>query len=292
MLWRDHKRMAARMAEAFNLPREALIEGSVEPDRRRTLTHTWPRARRTTRAALYRARQAFLRGDRKRTARFLGIVSHYIADGMVHETIDTFHRAKEHSRIEDELGGMAEVSVLPTVDLAAEGLTDGEFVFGEIDALVREGLDRKRLGRALSLLGSAVIGPAEAPAELIATRQNFIERINRTPVKAVGLAAGAAGAAGAIIFHNQVFLLPLPFLLLAFGIPSIFRLLARDGWLLAAGALFALVNSWFNLSYLILTVILAGISLYLATVPDLSRLSEKWYRITAADGSHAAGKAV
>ncbi len=277
MIWRDHKRMAARMAEAFDLPREALIEGSVEPDRRRTLTHTWPKARRTTRAALYRARKAFLRGDRKRTARFLGIVSHYIADGMVHETIDTFHKAKEHSKIEDELGGMVEVSALPTVDLAAEGLADGEFVFAEIDALVREGLDRERLGRALSLLGSAVIGPTGAPAELVATRRDFIERINRIQFKVIGLATGAGAAAAALVFKNPLFLLPLPFLLLTVGIPAIFRLLARYGWLLAAVALFALVNSRFKPSYLVLTAGLAGISLYLATVPDLSRLSEKWY---------------
>lgn len=281
------------MAEAFNLPREALIDGSVEPDRRRTLTHTWPKARRTTRAALYRARKAFLRGNLKRTARFLGIVSHYIADGMVHETIDTFHKAKEHSRIEDELGGMVEVSALPTVDLAAEGLADGEFVFAEIDALVREGLDRERLGRALSLLGSAVIGPAEAPAELVATRRNFIERINRPHFKIIGWAAGAAAAGGFIISAlNPVFLLLLPFILLVAGRPSLFRLLALYGWLLAAAALFALAASWFNLSYLVLTASLAGLSIYLASVPDLSRLSEKWYRITAADEGPAAGKGV
>ncbi len=278
MIWRDHKRMAAAMAKTFDLPREPLIEGSVEPDRRRTLTHTWPKARRTTRAALYRARRAFLRGNRKRTARFLGIVSHYIADGMVHETIDTFHKAKEHSRIEEELGGMAEISALPPVDLAEEGLADGEFVFGEIDALVREGLDRERLGRALSLLGSAVIGPAEAPAELVATRKNFIERINRSPVKFIGPEAALAGAIAALIFPDPVFLLALPFGLLATGRPGIFRFLARYGWVPAAGALFALADSWFYLPYLILTLLLAGIFVYLAVFPDLSRLSEKWYR--------------
>ncbi len=284
MIWRDHKRMAARMAEEFDLPREALIEGSVEPDRRRTLTHTWPRARRTTRSALYRARRAFLQGNRKRTARYLGIVSHYIADGMVHETIDTFHKAKEHSRIEDELGGMVEVSALPAVDLAAEGLADGEFVFGEIDALVREGLDRERLGRVLSLLGSAVTGPTEAPAELAATRENFIRRIGRPPLRILGLAASAAGAAAGLIFRDPVFLLPLPFLGLAAGNPGIFRILARYGWLLAAGGLVALIDAWFCLPYLVLTGVLAGISIYLAAVPDLSRLSEKWYRMDNPEG--------
>jgi len=279
MIWRDHKRMAAAMADAFNLPREPLIEGSVEPDRRRTLTHTWPKARRTTRAALYRARRAFLKGNRKRTARFLGIVSHYIADGMVHETIDTFHKAKEHSRIEDELGGMAEIVVQPTVDLAGEGLADGEFVFGEIDALVRDGLDRERLGRALSLLGSSVTGPAAAPAELVASRKNFIERINRSPVKFIGPAAALAGAAAAIILADPVFLLALPFGLLAAGRPEIFRFLARYGWVPAGAALFALAGSWFNLPYLLLTLILSALFISLAVFPDLSRLSEKWYRM-------------
>ncbi len=276
--------MAARMAEEFDLPREALIEGSVEPDRRRTLTHTWPKARRTTRSALYRARRAFLNENRKRTARYLGIVSHYIADGMVHETIDTFHKAREHSQIEDELGGMVEVSALPAVDLAAEGLADGEFVFGEIDALVREGLDRERLGRVLSLLGSAVTGPTEAPAELVATRQDFTRRINRPPIKILGLAAGAAGIAAALIFWDPVFLLPLPFLGLAAGHPGVFRFLARYGWLLAAGGIFALIEDWFNLPYLVLTGLLAAISIYLAAVPDLSRLSEKWYKMDNPEG--------
>ncbi len=284
MIWRDHKRMAARMAEEFDLPREALIEGAVEPDRRRTLTHTWPKARRTTRSALYRARRAFLQGNLKRAARFLGIVSHYIADGMVHETIDTFHKAKEHSRIEDELGGMVEVAALPNVDLGEEGLADGEFVFGEIDALVREGLDRERLGRSLSLLGSAVTGPTEAPSELVATRDNFIRRINHSRFKILGLAAGAAGAAAGLIFRDPVFLLPLPFLALAAGNPGVFRFLARYGWLPAAGGLVALIDAWFSLPYLVLTGLLAAISIYLASVPDLSRLSEKWYKINNSEG--------
>ncbi len=266
------------MAQAFNLPREELVEGSVEPDRRRTLTHTWPKARRTTRAALYRARRAFLKGNRKRTARFLGIVSHYIADGMVHETIDTFHKAKEHSRIEDELGGMVEISALPTIDLAAEGLTDGEFVFAEIDALVREGLDRERLGRALSLLCSAVTGPTEAPPELIATREDFLRRIRRPRFRILGLAAAAAAITGLIFSQlDPVFLLPLPYLLLVPGHPVLFRLLTRYGWLPAGVALFALVNAWFHPYYLALTLLLAGLFIYLRTVPDLSRLSEKWY---------------
>ncbi len=278
MLWRDHKRMAARMAKAFNLPRQELIDGSVEPDRKRTLTHTWPKARRATRAALYRARRAFLRGNLKRTARFLGIVSHYIADGMVHETIDTYHRAKDHSRIEGDLGGMVEISALPVLDLADEGLVDGEFVFAEIDALVRDGLDRERLGRALTLIGSAVIGPTEAPEELIATRRNFTRRINHFRFKVLGLAAAAAAIAGFVVWRmNPIFLLPLPFCLLAAGRPALFRLLSRRGWILAAAALGALIDKWFNLPYLVLTLILAGLFIYLRTVPDLSRLSEKWY---------------
>lgn len=278
MIWRDHKRIANTLANTFDLPREPLIDGSVEPDRRRTLTHTWPRARRTTRAALYRARTAFLKGNRKRTARFVGIVSHYIADGMVHETIDTFHRSKEHSQIEDELGGMVEVSTLPIIDLAAEGMSDGEFVFNEIDALVRDGLDQERLSRALGLLGSAVTGPATAPDELVATRKNFIKRINRTPVRVIGLAVSAVGALAALFFWDPVFLLALPWSLLSTGQPGIFRFLARYGWVPTAGALFALVNTWFDPCYLGLTLLLAGIYIYSSVFPDLSRLSEKWYR--------------
>lgn len=280
MLWRDHKRMAARMAKAFNLPRQELIDGSVEPDRKRTLTHTWPKARRATRAALYRARRAFLRENYKRTARFLGIVSHYIADGMVHETIDAYHKAKDHSQIEGDLGGMVEISALPILDLAEEGLVDGEFVFAEIDALVRDGLDRERLGRALTLIGSAVIGPTEAPEELISTHKSFARRISRPRFKILGLAAAAASAAGFIASRlDPIFLLPLPFCLLTAGRPALFRLLSRRGWILAAFGLLALIDNWFSLPYLILTLALAGLFIYLYLVPDLSRLSEKWYRL-------------
>ena len=118
MIWRDHKRLAAQMADAFDLGefKDDLIKGSVEPDDKRTLVHIWPKAKRTTRTAMYRARKAFLNGDLKRTARYLGIVSHYIADGMVHETIDTYHNAKEHSQIEDELGGLVEIPNLAPID--------------------------------------------------------------------------------------------------------------------------------------------------------------------------------
>ncbi|MFH1037797.1 MAG: zinc dependent phospholipase C family protein [PVC group bacterium] len=281
MIWRDHKRLAAQMADAFNLGkyRDALIDGSVEPDRKRTLTHTWPKARRTARAGLYRARQAFLKGNLKRCARFLGVVSHHIADGMVHETIDTYHRSKEHSRIEDELGDMVEISALPAIDSAGEGLVDGEFVFGEIDALVREGLDNKRLGRALSLLCSAVLSPPEAPEELIETRRLFVERISRPAIKILGIAAAAAGAAGALIFHDPLWVLLLPFAFLATGKAAVFRLFARFSWLPTATALVGLIHLWPEWGKLVLTAILAGLSLYLFTFPDLSRLSEKWYRI-------------
>lgn len=291
MIWRDHKRMAVQMADAFDLRefKDDLIKGSVEPDEKRTLVHIWPKAKRATKAAMYQARRAFLKGNLKRCARFLGIVSHFIADGMVHETIDTYHKSKEHSQIEDELGDLVEISALPTIDSSGEGLADGEFVFREIDALVRKGLDAKRLGRALSLLCSAVLSPPRAPGELIETRRSFVIRINRPPVKILSIAPPAAAVFGVLLFHDPLWALLIPFALLLAGRPAIFRFLARYSGVLAAGALLGLIYR-FGGDRLALTSLLAGISLYLFTIPDLSRLSEKWYLLKYGSQSYSVGK--
>ena len=282
MIWRDHKRIAARMADVFDLRqfKDDLIKGSVEPDEKRTLVHIWPKAKRTTRAAMYRSRKAFLNGDLKRTARFLGIVSHYIADGMVHETIDTFHNAKEHSQIEDELGGLVEIPNLAPIDPEEEELTDGEYIFAEIDTLVREGLDGKRLERALALLCSGVLSSRSVPEDLIETRRLFIEKIKSLPIRILGVAALAASGIGYIFTRDPLWGLLIPFVLLLAGSPAIFRFLVRYSSILAAPALLGLIYSWFDPGRLILTIILAGFSIYLHFVPDLSRLSEKWYKLS------------
>ena len=279
MIWRDHKRLAAQMADAFNLGKfkDDLIKGSVEPDEKRTLVHVWPKAKRTTRAAMYRARRAFLKGDLKRTARFLGVVSHYIADGMVHETIDTFHNAKEHSQIENELGDLVEIPNLAPLDPEEEELTDGEYIFAEINTLVREGLDGERLGRALSLLCSGVLSSTSVPEDLIETRRIFVERIQSPLIKLLGAAALAVSGIGFIFSRDPLWALPIPFALLLAGSPAIFRFLARYSGILAAPALLGLIYSRFDPGRLILTVILAGFSVYLHFVPDLSRHGEKWY---------------
>jgi len=281
MIWRDHKRIAAQMADVFDLRqfKDDLIKGSVEPDEKRTLVHIWPKAKRTTRAAMYRARRAFLKGDLKLTARFLGIVSHYIADGMVHETIDTFHNAKEHSQIEDELGALVEISNLAPIDPEEEELTDGEYIFAEIDTLVGEGLDGKRLERALSLLCSGVLSSRSVPEDLIETHRLFIEKIRSPLIKILGVAALAGSGIGYIFTGDPLWGLLIPFAFILAGIPAIFRFLARYSGILAAPALLGLIYYWFDPGLLILTIILIGFSVYLHFVPDLSRLSEKWYKL-------------
>ncbi len=282
MIWRDHKRIAARMADVFDLRqfKDDLIKGSVEPDEKRTLVHIWPKAKRTTRTAMYRARKAFLNGDLKRTARYLGIVSHYIADGMVHETIDTYHNAKEHSQIEDELGGLVEIPNLAPIDPEEEELTDGEYIFAEIDTLVREGLDGKRLERALALLCSGVLSSTSVPEDLTETRRLFVERIKSPLIRILGAAAPAVGGIGYIFTRDPLWGLLIPFVLLLAGSPAIFRFLARYSGILAAPALLGLIYSWFDPGRLILTLLLAGFSVHLHFVSDLSRLSEKWYKLS------------
>jgi hypothetical protein len=282
MIWRDHKRIAARMADVFDLRqfKDDLIKGSVEPDEKRTLVHIWPKAKRTTRAAMYRARRAFLKGDLKRTARFLGIVSHYIADGMVHETIDTFHNAKEHSQIEDELGALVEIPNLAPIDPEEEELTDGEYIFAEIDTLVGEGLDGERLGRALSLLCSGVLSSPTVPQDLIETHRLFAEKIKSPLIRILGVAALAVSGIGYIFSRDPLWALLIPFALLMAGSQAIFRFLARYSGILAVPVLLGLIYSWFDPGRLILTIILIGFSVYLHFVPDLSRLSEKWYKLT------------
>lgn len=281
MIWRDHKRIAARMADVFDLRqfKDDLIKGSVEPDEKRTLTHVWPKAKRTARATMYRARKAYLNGNLKRCARLIGVVSHHIADGMVHETIDTFHNAKEHSQIENELGDLVEIPNLARINPAEEELTDGEYIFAEIDTLVGQGLDGERLGRALSMLCSGVLSSKSVPEDLIETRRLFVEKIKSPPIRILGVAALAASGIGYIFTRDPLWGLLIPFILLLGGSPAIFRFLARYSSILAAPALLGLIYSWFDPGRLILILILAGFSVCLYFVPDLSRLNERWFLI-------------
>jgi len=281
MIWRDHKRIAARMADVFDLRqfKDDLVKGSVEPDEKRTLTHVWPKAKRTARATMYRARKAYLKGNLKRCARLIGVVSHHIADGMVHETIGTFHSSKEHSQIENELGDLVEIPNLAPIDPAEEELTDGEFIFSEIDTLVREGLDGERLGRALSLLCSGVLSSPTVPQDLIETHRLFAEKIKSPLIRILGVAALAVSGLGYIFSRDPLWALLVPFAFLLTGRPAVFRFLARYSIILAAPAILGLIYSWFDPGLLVLTIILIGFSVYLHFVPDLSRLSEKWYKL-------------
>ena len=47
MKWRDHVRLAYQLAAAYGLEEFAkeLADGSVEPDKKRTVVHVWPKAR-------------------------------------------------------------------------------------------------------------------------------------------------------------------------------------------------------------------------------------------------------
>jgi Zinc dependent phospholipase C len=282
MIWRDHKRIAARMADVFDLRqfKDDLIKGSVEPDEKRTLTHVWPKAKRTARATMYRARKAYLKGNLKRCARLIGVVSHHIADGMVHETIGTFHSSKEHSQIENELGDLVEIPNLARIDPEEEELTDGEYIFAEIDTLVGQGLDGERLGRALSMLCSGVLSSTSVPEDLIETRHLFIKRIKSPLVMIPGAAALVMSGIGYLFLRDPLWALAIPFVLLLAGRPPLFRFLARYSVILAVPALLGLIYSWFDPGRLILTIILLGFAIYLHFVPDLSRLSEKWYKLS------------
>lgn len=284
MKWRDHKRLAAQMARAFSLDkfRAELMEGSVEPDKKRNVVHTWRRARKTARAAMYRARRAFLKKDMKKCARYLGIVSHFIEDGIVHGAMDTFSHSEDHSTVEGQIGARADISSLPLIDSVEEGFVDGEFVFREIDSLVREGLTPETLGRSLSLLGSAVLSSPEAPRELIESHRRFAARIKKPGFKILA-AANLLAAAGVVYFlQDKLCLLLLPFFLLILGKPVFFRALARYGWILAGFALLGFIYYLprFDWSRFILILLIAAQTLYLNTVPDLSKWGEKWYRIS------------
>jgi hypothetical protein len=279
--WRDHIRLAEQMARAFDLEyfRHELVQGSIEPDKKKEVVHTWSRARRTTRARMYRARKAFLKGKMKKCARYLGIVSHFIEDGMVHGTMDAYSHSGDHSTVEGQLGARVDISSTPRVDSLEEGFVDGEFVFREIDGLVREGLSSEALGRALSVLGSAVLSSPEPPPELVESRRRFIARIKKPGFKILAAANLLLAAVGVYFFRDQLWILLIPFFLLLFGKPALFRTLARSGWILAGFALLGFIYYLprFDWPRLILTFLLAAQTLYLTTVPDLSRWGEKWY---------------
>jgi len=280
MKWRDHKRLAYQMAEAFELTKyqTEMVNGSVEPDQKKEVVHIWPRAKGTARAKMYAARRAFLNGQMDKCARLLGIVSHYIEDGIVHGAMDTFTHSADHSTLEGEIGARADITASPPINTLEEGLPDGEFVFREIDALVREGMSQERLGRALSLLGSAVLSSPEAPEEVLENRRRMIAKIRRPLFKILAGASVLAAVAVSIALPDPLWLLLLPYALLAAGQPSVFRLLKSSGWILAAGAGLGYLDA-FAWSRLALTVILLGEWIFLSTVPDPGRHSEKWFRI-------------
>ena len=281
MKWRDHRRLAAQMADAFDLKdfRAELMEGSIQPDKKRNLVHTWPRARKAARAAMYRARGAFLKGKMKKCALYLGIVSHFIEDGIVHGAMDTFSHTEDHSTVEGQIGARADISSTPPIDTVEEGFVDGEFVFREIDSLVREGLTPETLGRSLSLLGSSVLSSPEPPRELIESRRLFISRIRKAGFKIMAAANLIAAAVGSHFLPDPLCLLLFPFFLLIFGKPSFFRALARFGWILAGFALLGFIYYLprFDWPRFVLLLLIAAETLYLNTVPDLSKWGEKWY---------------
>ena len=278
MKWRDHKRLAYQLAKTFNLDGTALAEGSVEPDRKRTVVHTWSKARRSARAALYRARKAFLRGKMKKCARWIGVCSHFIEDGMIHGTMDNYSYGDDHSALEGQIGQRVKITVLNRIDNQEEGLVDGEFVFREIDALVSEGLDAERLGQALSLLGSSVLGDPQASAELVKNRARFLERIKKIDLKIMAGAALLLVAAGGLLSRDPLWLLLLPFGALYFGRASVFRFLRLYGWLLPGAAVLALLADLEMGQVAIAAIAMLGI-FYLQPIPDLTRLSEKWFRL-------------
>lgn len=289
MKWRDHKRLAYQMAETFGLKdyQPEIVNGSVEPDQKKEVVHVWPRAKGAARAKMYKARRAMIRGDMAAAARYLGIVSHYIEDGIVHGAMDAIGHTADHSTLEGEIGSRADIAAATPIDPLEEGLPDGEFVFREIDALVREGMSQERLGRALSLLGSAVLAPPDPPPEVVENRRKLIAAIGRPLFKILGLAAFAGGIGAAVLSRDPLWLLLLPYALLAAGLPAVFRFFRALGWILAAGGVFGYLYAGGEQGYLdpaawtrlILALLLLGLWAFLSTVPDPGRYSEKWYRM-------------
>lgn len=274
------------MGTAFGLDPylKELEEGSVEPDQRRTVVHTWKKARRTARGHLYRARKAFLRNEMAKCARHLGIVSHYITDGMIHGTMDHFSHSEDHSTVEGEIGSRSDFTS-GLVDTISEGLIDGEFVFQDIDGLVKEGLNPEGLNRALSLLGSTVLSQADPPLEVLESNRNFSRRIRGGPFRLAGAAAGTLGLAAWALTRDPLYVLLLAFFPLLVGSSAVFRLLARWGWIPAGGAALGFIYTlsgtaggpdW-GRGLLVLACL--GLWLYLTSIPDLARWSVRWYQM-------------
>jgi hypothetical protein len=117
------------------------------------------------------------------------------------------------------------------------------------------------------------------PEDLIETHRLFVERIKSPLIKILGVGALAVSGIGYFFSRDPLWGLLMPFALLLAGSPTIFRFLARYSGILAAPALLGLIYSRFDPGRLILTVILVGFPVYLHFVPDLSRLSEKWYKL-------------
>ena len=87
-----------------------IVNGSVEPDQKKEVVHVWPRAKGAARAKMYKARRAMIRGDMAAAARYIGIVSHYIEDGIVHGAMDAIGHTADHSTLEGEIGARADIT--------------------------------------------------------------------------------------------------------------------------------------------------------------------------------------
>ncbi|HPJ72822.1 MAG TPA: hypothetical protein PK636_09060, partial [bacterium] len=254
------------------------VEGSVEPDKRRTVVHVWKRARKTTRHRMYQARRAYLKNNLSRCARFLGIVSHFITDGMVHGNMDRFSHSEDHSTVEGDIGARSDFTAKPA-DTIGEGIIDGEFAFQEIDALVKEGLSPLTLNRALSVLGGAVLSPAAPPPQVVKSNANFTARIRGPFFRAAGGAALLAAAGGGAYFSDPLWAVLAPFGLLAAGNAFCFRILASWGWAAAGAAALGFVYTldeapqWSRLRF----------------TPDLARWAVRWYNMPETAGKPGKG---
>ena len=284
MKWGDHVRLAYQLAGAFGLEefQKELADGSVEPDKKRTVVHVWPKARSAARRQMYRSRRAFLKGDMAQCAFRMGIVTHFIEDVMVHGTMDHFSHSQDHSTVEGDIGARSEITSLELADSIQEGLMDGEFVFQEIDGLVREGLSNERLARALSLLGSSILSPPDAPPEVEENHRSFLKEIRRPVFKLLGTGNLLLAALAAFFLHDPFWLFLLPFGLLLAGNAALFRFLSRSGWVLLAGPVLKIIyylDSGFDFPGLILSLLIITQTFYLVMVPDPGKWSEKWYRL-------------
>lgn len=227
MKWKSHAAIARTIAEEMGLPRvleEELCEGSVDPDRRpdaalkisgsgrtfigRAPHHAPPTGIITGHA--WRSREAYLRGDDRQAARYLGRALHYIQD----KSVSAGFMGRSHDPREEDIADL-----VPPRDAVRKGIdmaVCSPLFVRECVKAVRPRKDPQEAMYQATLFSAAVFASVLGPPD---SEERFISEYDRARRGRRYRYAAAAAVSGISIIAS--ILLAQPFLLAAGAIATL-----------------------------------------------------------------------